>query len=307
MPRKDVVVTIGATIEGRWVQGKTTTDWLREPDRLVCDCMQPLGATTTLAGRFKLNDTRPWVQDEVLTAEDVDRIRPTKWIIQAKDGTSYTVSRLTTDDVHWSTQYGRELKKPTKRERGNWYDTEQLEGPDPPYHSEIRLTLKSKKTAKDKKRPREVIDPPVRSGAEIGTTDTQSEPGAKEKHDQGTQERRQRDDMDSATLEGTQDSDSDGEMPELPEEFPDVQAPMARGVLASWDQDGTVITDIVTDEDECPPSNKEDDPEAVAQIAGMREPTEADGESDFGLCTLDGLLRWLIDVEYECRVGIHPR
>jgi hypothetical protein len=64
MPKKDVEISIGAAISGTCLQARTTTDRLRDPDQLVCDRVQMLGGPPALAGRFKLDDTRPWKQGE---------------------------------------------------------------------------------------------------------------------------------------------------------------------------------------------------------------------------------------------------
>jgi hypothetical protein len=59
MPRREFELTIGATIQGKCVQAKTATDWLRDEDKLIYDCVQQLGAPPAIAGRFNLDDDRP--------------------------------------------------------------------------------------------------------------------------------------------------------------------------------------------------------------------------------------------------------
>jgi hypothetical protein len=94
-------------------------------------------------------------------------------------------------------------------------------------------------------------------------------------------------------------------MPELPEELPEVQALVKPPkVLAEWDQDGSALTDIMDGNDMCQPSIINDDPEAVAQVERMSELAEREGMEDFGLSPIDGLVEWLMDVAYECQVGI---
>jgi hypothetical protein len=52
MPRKDVEVTIGATVGNQWYQGKVTMDWLEDSVKLVYDCVQQYGATQAQAERY---------------------------------------------------------------------------------------------------------------------------------------------------------------------------------------------------------------------------------------------------------------
>jgi hypothetical protein len=92
MPRKEVEITVGATIGGKWIQARTTTDWLRDPERPVKDCVKMLGAPSAMAGRLKIEDTRPWKPGNVLTVAKVESNRPIQWSIPAKDGSRYGVT-----------------------------------------------------------------------------------------------------------------------------------------------------------------------------------------------------------------------
>jgi hypothetical protein len=143
MPRREIEVTIGATIGRKWVQARTTTDWLRDPERLVQDCVKGLGAPPALVGRLRIDDTHPWEQGDILTAVEADNLRPIQWNIPAKDATRYKRSWETQDTVHWIVQYDKEYGKLLARERGNWYEAEQLTGPKPPYSTEMTLELRS--------------------------------------------------------------------------------------------------------------------------------------------------------------------
>jgi hypothetical protein len=87
------------------------TDWLRDPDNLVYDCVEKYGATSAAAGLYKFEDTRPWNGGDVLTAVEVDRVRLIKWTIPLKVGSKFTNSWQTKDRVHWSAQYDTELAK----------------------------------------------------------------------------------------------------------------------------------------------------------------------------------------------------
>jgi hypothetical protein len=50
MPRKEVEIAVGTTIGGKRIQARTTTDWLRDPERLVQDCVKMLGAPPAMDG-----------------------------------------------------------------------------------------------------------------------------------------------------------------------------------------------------------------------------------------------------------------
>jgi hypothetical protein len=151
MPRKEVEIAVGATIGGKWIQASTTTDWLRDPEKLVQDCVRMLGAPPAMAGRFRIEDTRPWKTGNVLTVVEVESNRPIRWSIPAKDGSRYVRNWETEDTLHWAVQYDKEYGKLAARERGNWYESRQLRGPDPPYSTEIVLELRSGKTKMEKK------------------------------------------------------------------------------------------------------------------------------------------------------------
>jgi hypothetical protein len=84
MARKDVEISTEATISRTWVQGRAMTDWLRDSEKLAHDCVQMLGAPPTLAGRFKLDDTRPWKQGDVSTAVESDTTKNIRWIIEER-------------------------------------------------------------------------------------------------------------------------------------------------------------------------------------------------------------------------------
>jgi hypothetical protein len=131
MPRKEVEIAVGATIGGKWIQARTTTDWLRDPERLVKDCVKILGAPPTMAGRLRIEDTRPWKPGNVLTVVEVESNRLIQWSFPAKDGSRYVRSWETQDTLHWTTQYDKEYGKLAPRERGDWYESAQLSGPDP--------------------------------------------------------------------------------------------------------------------------------------------------------------------------------
>jgi hypothetical protein len=100
MPRKDVEISIGATIQGRWVQGKKTTDWPRDPDRLVQNCVIMLGAPSVLAERSKIANERPLEKGMVLTAVESEASGNVRWITPLKDGKKFTTCIATKDYVH---------------------------------------------------------------------------------------------------------------------------------------------------------------------------------------------------------------
>jgi hypothetical protein len=102
-----------------------------------------LGAPPTLAGRFRLDDTRPWKQGDVLTAVEANSLRLIQWSIPAKDSTRYKKSWETQDVVHWAIQYDKEYGKLSASEKGNWYESAQRTGPEPPYSTEITLEPRS--------------------------------------------------------------------------------------------------------------------------------------------------------------------
>jgi hypothetical protein len=156
IPRIEVEIVIGATISGQWIQAGTTTDWLRDPERLVQDCVRMLGAPPTLTGRFRIEGSLPWKQGDVLTAVELESLRPMQWSIPAKDGTRYI--------RRWMTQ---EYGKLSVRERGNWYEPAQLDGPEPPYSTEITSELRGRKTDAVKKQPRETRDQKALQGPQM--------------------------------------------------------------------------------------------------------------------------------------------
>jgi hypothetical protein len=84
------------------------------------------------AGRYQLEDQRPWNPDYVPTAVIPEVTRPIRLIIPAKDGSKVTVVKQTHCAVHWTTQYNQERGKLPAREQGKWYESHKLEGPDPP-------------------------------------------------------------------------------------------------------------------------------------------------------------------------------
>jgi hypothetical protein len=139
MPRREVEITIGATIGGKWVQALTTTDWLRDQERLVQDCVKMLGAPLAVIGRFRIEDTRPWKQGDILTAAEEDSMQQIQWSIPDKNGLRYRRKWETQDSIHWSAQYEKEYGKTSAREGGNWYEASQLDEPEPPYGTEITL------------------------------------------------------------------------------------------------------------------------------------------------------------------------
>lgn len=62
-------------------------------------------------------------------------------------------------------------------------------------------------------------------------------------------------------------SDSDDDIPDLPEEHREVQAPVEPpGVLAAWDHDGSALTDIIDENDVYPVGSMRADLRAVAQL-----------------------------------------
>jgi hypothetical protein len=75
MPRKEVEIAVGATMGGKWVQARTTTDWIRDPERLVKDCVKMLGAPPAMAGRLRIEDARPWKPGNVLPVVEVESNR----------------------------------------------------------------------------------------------------------------------------------------------------------------------------------------------------------------------------------------
>jgi hypothetical protein len=132
-----------------------------------------------MAARYKLEDTRPWKEGDILTAMEADSIGPTRWAVPIKNGAKYTTNWQTTDTVHWTTQYDAELAKSPARERGNGYESAQLEGPDPPYRTEIKLKLRKKKTQGPSKQPKTVAGPPPLA---VPAPDPSSSPASPKTH-----------------------------------------------------------------------------------------------------------------------------
>jgi hypothetical protein len=67
MPRKDVIVIIGAVINANWGQGKMKVDWLRSPEEVLRDCVR-ICTGIFEPERYSLEYGRPWKDDHVLTA-----------------------------------------------------------------------------------------------------------------------------------------------------------------------------------------------------------------------------------------------
>jgi hypothetical protein len=52
--------------------------------------------------------------------------------------------------------------------------------------------------------------------------------------------------------------------------------------LAAWDQDGSALTDLIDQNDTCPESEINDDPDGLAQLERMRRLSEPEVMDDSG-------------------------
>jgi hypothetical protein len=170
-----------------------------------------------------------------------------------------------------------------------------------PYRTDIMLKLKNKKQLGITKQPKPVADPPPL--VLLAPAPASSPPSPKS-------QKRQQNSQPGPPPQGQQKTrqflyDSDDDMPELPEELPEEQAPIAPPrVLAAWHRDGSALADIIDPDEECPTSRVPDNQGAVSLRKHMRWQRKSETAEEFGGLSVPSLFQWLMDGEYDCHIGI---